>query len=73
MHTNPFSPAGYDLADLRNRIERKADEHELATLRSAVDRLEHSLRESRAETDGLRSRCERLEEAVRELNPGLNL
>ena len=73
MHTNPFTDVGYDLQDLRNQIQRKADESEIYSLRSSVDSLERSLREASSTIDGLRSRCERLEEAVRELNPGLNI
>jgi predicted nucleic acid-binding Zn-ribbon protein len=71
MHTNPFSDVGYDLADIKRQLSQKADNHEILTLRSHVDSLEHALREASSEIDGLRSRCERLEEAVRELNPGL--
>lgn len=73
MHSNPFSSAGYDIAALQRAIDQKADRHEMATLRGDVDRLERALGEARSESDGLRSRLERLEEAVRELNPGLNL
>lgn len=67
MHTNPFSATGYDLADLRGKIERKADSHEITSLRSNVDSLERSLREACAEIDGLRRRCEVLEESCAEL------
>jgi len=70
MHTNPFSDVGYDLQDLRNQIRQKADTHEIHSLRSSVDSLERSNRSLSSEVDGLRSRCERLEELVRELNPG---
>lgn len=66
MHTNPFTPAGYDLTDLRNRVDRKADEHELYSLRSDVARLERAIGELRVENDGLRRRCERLEESCQE-------
>lgn len=70
QHTNPFSNVGYDIQDLKRQIEHKADQHEIHALNSKLDRLEHSLREACAETDGLRLRCKRLEEVVRELNPG---
>jgi predicted RNase H-like nuclease (RuvC/YqgF family) len=71
MHTNPFTAAGYDLSDLQRKIDQKADSHEIHSFRSALDRLESSVRELRAENDSLRSRCERMAETLRELNPGL--
>jgi len=71
MHTNPFTDGGHDLSDLRRQIERKADEHELHSIRSDVARLERANGELRAEIDGLRGRCERMAEVIRELNPGL--
>lgn len=43
-------------------VRGKADSHEIHSLRSDVGSLEHSLREARAEIDGLRSRCEELQE-----------
>lgn len=64
MLSHPFSEFGHDLRSLEGKIERKADSHEVASLARAVDRLEHSVQELRAENDELRSRCERLEEAV---------
>ena len=70
MHTNPFTDVGYDLADLKRQISQKVDNHELHSLRSHVDGLERSLWKARSEINDLRSRCERLEEVVRELNPG---
>jgi hypothetical protein len=71
MYTNPFSGVGYDLRSLESKIDRKADQHETASLRGDVADLERALRDARAESDELRARVERLEEAVRELNPGL--
>jgi hypothetical protein len=77
MHQNPFSPGGYDYSHLERQFQQKADEHEIIALRSTVDRLERSIdvarEEHRSELDGLRSRCERLEALVLELNPGANL
>ena len=61
------------ISGIESELSRKAESHEISTLRSDVARLEHSLREASSTIDGLRSRCERLEEAVRELNPGLNI
>lgn len=75
MHTNPFSSTGYDLADLQRQIARKADDHEVHSLRSSLDRVERSSDmardEQRREIDGLRARCERLEALVLELNHGV--
>jgi len=71
MHSNPFSTVGYDLRNLECKIDRKADQYEIHTLRSNVDRLECSLREARAETDGLRYRLERLEESIRLIEQAL--
>lgn len=51
----------YEIRDVRAEVQRKADRHEVHTLSSAVDRLEHSVRELRAENDGLRSRIDELE------------
>lgn len=74
MHQNPFLPGGYDYSHLERQIQQKADQHEIYSLRSTVDRLERSIdmarEEHRAELDGLRARCERLEALVQELNPG---
>ena len=71
QHTNPFSPTGYDIQDLRSRIDRKADQHEISSLRSDVAALERANGEIRSEIDGLRTRCERMAEVLRELNPGI--
>jgi len=53
-------------------VERKADAahgrlHEVNSLRSDVDRLEHSLREARSEIDGLRAQLETVQSALIEL------
>jgi len=77
MHTNPFTSAGYDFSDLQRQVNQKADCYEVHSLRSALDRVEHSVGmardEQRREIDGLRARCERLEALVLELNPGAAL
>ena len=73
MHQNPFTPGGYDYSHLERQLHDKADRHEIHSLRSNVDSLEHTVRELGSEITELRSRCERLQEAVRELNPGLNI
>lgn len=74
MQQNPFSPAGYGHSHLERQLQNKADQYEVTAICSTLDRLERSIdmarQEHRAEIDGLRARCERLEELVLELNPG---
>jgi predicted RNase H-like nuclease (RuvC/YqgF family) len=67
MHQNPFTAGGYDYQDLARRIQQKADQHEIHSLRDDVDRLERSNRELSSEVDSLRRRCERLEESCADL------
>ena len=71
MHSNSFSAVGYDLRNLESKIDRKAEQYEIHALRRSVDSLEHSLREARAETDGLRYRIEMLEENIRLIQQAL--
>ena len=73
MRTNQFTDAGADIAELRRNADTKADRHELDSIRGDVARLERSIGELRAENDGLRSRCEKLGEAIRELNSGFDI
>ncbi len=74
MHQNPFTPGGYDYSHLERQIHEKVDRHEIHSLSSTLDRLERSVdmarEEHRSELDRLRSRCDRLEALVLELNPG---
>lgn len=67
MHTNPFTAAGYDLAELQRKIEQKADQHETNALSGDVARLERTIGELRTEIDELRRRCEVLEESGQEM------
>jgi len=71
MHSNPFTSTGYDISDLQRQVSQKADSYEISSLRSSLDRVEHSVDmgrdEHRREVDELRSRCERLEEGQRRL------
>lgn len=67
-HVNPFSDVGYEIADVRREVSRKADANEVHSVARNVDSLEHSLREARAEIDGLRHRCEALEASFAEMN-----
>ena len=52
---------------IRDATASKADKHEVFTLDSTMDRLASSLREARAEIDGLRRRCEQMETQVQTL------
>lgn len=49
---------GNDIRELNNN---KADKHEIHTLNSKVDSLEHTLRTLRSDFDGLCSKCQELE------------
>ena len=73
MHSNPFSSVGYDIADLRRQIDQKADKYEIHSLGSSLDRVERSVDmardEHRREIDELRSRCERMEMLIAQMNP----
>lgn len=51
----------FEVRDIRSLIERKADQHEIHTLRSNVDSLEHTVRELSARIDGLCSRLSEIE------------
>jgi hypothetical protein len=61
----------YHAHEIDRKLELKADRHETHTLRSDVARLERTVGELSTEIDGLRGRCERMAEVLRELNPGL--
>ena len=43
------------ISGIESELSRKAESHEISTLRSDVARLEHSLREAISEIDGLRN------------------
>lgn len=49
-------------------VRSKADSHEVHSLIGRVDSLEHSLREARAENDGLRARIEEIQANVERLH-----
>jgi predicted nucleic acid-binding Zn-ribbon protein len=53
-------------------VSRKAEGHEVSTLRSDVHRLEHSLWEARTDIDGLRNELQTLQDQVRILQDQLN-
>ena len=56
---------GFNIHELKSEIGRKADGHEIHSLRSNVSSLESAVRELRAEVDGLRSQLYTLEEKAR--------
>ena len=60
---SPFSDVGAVQQDLTNQISALEGrlQSEMATTRSDVARMEHSLREARAEVDGLRARLQEVE------------
>lgn len=64
-----MSGIGYPPYDWRiDAIEQKANaaapRHEVDALRGDVDRLEHSLREARAEVDGLRAQFSTIQDSL---------
>jgi len=63
-----------DVSNLRQELNRKADSHEIHSIHSTVDSLEHTIREISTSLDGLRSEIEEIrqnqqntEEKVNEL------
>ena len=59
--------AEWRVEEIERNVRGKAESHELSTLRSDMDRLEHSLRESRAEVDGLRSQFQAMQDQIERL------
>jgi predicted RNase H-like nuclease (RuvC/YqgF family) len=58
--------------EIERNLQRKADQHEISTLSGDVGRLECSLRETRAEVDGLRRELQALQDQVMQLLQGAN-
>lgn len=58
--------------EIERNLQRKADQNEIYTLTGDVDRLECSLREVRAEVDGLRHELQALQDQVTQLLQGAN-
>lgn len=64
MNSAPWTDIGriqHEVADVKQQLHGKVNNHEIHALASRVDRLEHSLREARADIAGLLSRIEALE------------
>ncbi len=55
-----------EVMDIKREINRKADSHEIYSLRNRVDSLEHSLREIGSKIDGLEYRLQEVEARVKE-------
>jgi hypothetical protein len=55
------------LTSIERKFDDKADKHEIYSIRSTVDSLEHSLREACSDINGLRSQLQTLQEAVEQL------
>jgi hypothetical protein len=65
MYQPPWSDVGrlqQDVDSMRSSLLHKADSAEVSTVSRNVDSLEHSLREIRADLDGLLPRVQALEE-----------
>lgn len=67
---SPFSGIGNLRNEIRQELSRKADSHEIISLRSKMDNLEYSLREIRSVVAGLESRLQILEEEKQLINTG---
>ena len=52
----------YEIRDLRSEISRKADQHEIHSLRSTVDSLERTVSQLNTDIDGLRHRLSEMEQ-----------
>ena len=53
--------------EIERNVQRKADSHEVSTVAGDVVRLEHSLRETRAEVDGLRAQLQTMQDQIERL------
>jgi flagellar biosynthesis chaperone FliJ len=51
-----------DVSDIKSQLHGKVDSHEIHSINSRLDRLEHTMREISSALDELRHRCEILEE-----------
>lgn len=51
-----------EVSDIRNQLSRKVNDYEIHSINTRLDRLEYTLREISSVLDGLRYRCETLEE-----------
>ena len=62
---SPFEGVGNLRSEMQSLLQRKADSHEVSSLSSKADSLEHSLGEVRSEISSLRSELQNLQESVR--------
>ena len=53
--------------EIERNVRGKAESHEVSTISSDVVRLEHSLRETRAEVDGLRAQLQTMQDQIARL------
>lgn len=51
-----------EVTDIKRILSGKADAHEIHSINTRLDHLEHTIREISSTLDGLRYRCEALEE-----------
>lgn len=65
----PFEWRIRDIEQAANEAKRRL--HELDTLRSDVDRMEHTLRETRTETAGLRDELQTCQDKLTQLETRL--
>lgn len=55
------------IIDIEKRIRSKAEDYEVSTLRSQLDRMEHTVRELSSLVDGLRNELETTQSKLREV------
>lgn len=60
------------VADIERNLQRKADSHEVSTLRSDVDSLECTNRQLSSEVTVLRTELQTLQDSIRTLQDQIN-
>lgn len=63
---SPFEGVGHLRQEIQSELRRKADDHEVHTLRSTVHSLESTVRRLESALDGVRSELSELQENLRQ-------
>ena len=53
-----------EIREVRNALQRKADDHEIRSLNSRVNSLEYTVRDFRSEIDGVLSKLQLMEQDI---------
>ncbi len=64
MHSNPFSSVGHDLSEIMRRLNNKADQHEIHSLRSEVEQLQRDVQVFQSENEELRRQLHALDDRI---------